>query len=161
MKCYNHPEIEAVGVCTLCKRAVCSECGIEVQGKLVCRECLAAGKTGVQASDITDNDKMMALLSYVISLIALIILLSESGKQRRFQRYHAVHALSMFVALWLVIFLVGCLVSVVTLGVGSFLLPFFGLLYYVPMIYYGVQAYQGKYVNVPLVTDFVRGQGWV
>jgi uncharacterized membrane protein len=159
MKCYNHPETDAVGACVSCNKAVCSECGVEVEGRLLCRECLAAGKGGPASSEITDNDKMMGLLSYVITFIVpVIILLSESSKQRRFQRYHAIHALIMGVALWTVTILLGTIISIVTLGLGSCcVLP----LPYIPMIYYGIQAYQGEYADIPLVTDFARSQGWV
>ncbi|MBN1317786.1 MAG: DUF4870 domain-containing protein [Anaerolineales bacterium] len=162
MKCYYHPEMDAVGTCVVCHKAVCSGCGIEVQGKLVCRECLKAEKTDGLALEITDNDKMMALLSYVISIIVpLIILLSESSKQRKFQRYHAVHALATASVLWVVITLASCFVTIITLGYGSCLALPLMLLPYIPMIYYGVQAYQGRYVDIPLVTDFVKNQGWV
>jgi hypothetical protein len=34
------------------------------------------------------------------------------------------------------------------------------LLWWVYLIYLGILAYQGKDVNVPLVTDFVKNQGW-
>ena len=37
MKCYNHPERDAVGVCVGCgKAAVCKECAVEVDGKIYC-----------------------------------------------------------------------------------------------------------------------------
>ena len=163
MKCNAHAEVDAVGTCVSCNRAVCHECAVEVQGRLICRVCLASGKTSSQSpSDITDNDRMMGLLAHVIQFIVpLIILLSESGKQRRFQRYHAVHSLVVSVVLWVVMLLVICLVSVFTLGYGScFVLPL-AFLPYIPAVYYGVQAYQGRYIEVPLVTDFAEGQGWV
>ena len=44
MKCYVHPEVDSVGTCTSCGRSVCRDCAIETQGKIVCRNCLAAGK---------------------------------------------------------------------------------------------------------------------
>jgi hypothetical protein len=43
----------------------------------MCRECLAVEKGVPASSEITDNDKMMALLAYIITFIVpLIILLS-------------------------------------------------------------------------------------
>jgi len=167
MRCYNHPEVDAVGTCVSCNRAVCSECGIEVQGKLMCRECLAAGRTATQvSSDITDNDKMMALLAYVIGVVVpLIILLSETGKRRLFQRYHAVHSLILSAILFFVTLLVGCTIGLVlellTAGLGTCCLLPLMIAPYGIAVYYGIQAYQGKYVEIPLITDFARGQGWV
>lgn len=51
MKCYVHPESETVGACTRCGRGICSECAVEVQGKLVCRPCLATGATASSDKD--------------------------------------------------------------------------------------------------------------
>jgi len=51
MKCYVHPEVDPVGTCTSCGRGICGECAVEVQGKLVCRDCLAAGKVATRKYD--------------------------------------------------------------------------------------------------------------
>jgi TM2 domain-containing membrane protein YozV len=53
MNCYVHPENEAIGTCTSCGRPICRECAVEMQGKLICRQCLASGKV----STITKTDK--------------------------------------------------------------------------------------------------------
>lgn len=39
MRCYVHPEAEAVGICVRCGRAVCLDCQQERHGRIVCREC--------------------------------------------------------------------------------------------------------------------------
>ncbi len=45
-------------------------------------------------NDVTDNDKLMALLAYALPfIVSIVILLTESGKTRPFQRYHAVSSL--------------------------------------------------------------------
>ncbi|MGD2207602.1 MAG: hypothetical protein PVH17_12585, partial [Anaerolineae bacterium] len=46
------------------------------------------------AGDISDNDKLMAALSYPIPIVAIIILLAEDMKARPFQKFHAVQALA-------------------------------------------------------------------
>ena len=51
MKCYVHPEAEAIGACPKCGRAICRECAVEVQGKLICRNCLASGEVATQEKD--------------------------------------------------------------------------------------------------------------
>jgi len=35
-----------------------------------------------------------------------------------------------------------------------------GLLLWFAMIYWGIQAYQGKYVTIRWLRDFVKNQGW-
>ena len=55
MKCYVHPDADAVGTCSSCGRAICEACGVDVRGRLTCRECLATGsalaKTGTGERD--------------------------------------------------------------------------------------------------------------
>ena len=39
MKCYKHPKVNAVGVCSECGKGVCSKCSVEVSGKIYCKSC--------------------------------------------------------------------------------------------------------------------------
>lgn len=39
MKCAFHPEVDAVGVCSNCGRAVCEECKTAIGGKIYCPNC--------------------------------------------------------------------------------------------------------------------------
>lgn len=38
MKCTNHPEVDAQGMCVYCGKAFCSECLVEVKGKMYCKD---------------------------------------------------------------------------------------------------------------------------
>ena len=38
MKCTNHPEREADGVCAYCGKPFCKECLVEVKGRMYCKE---------------------------------------------------------------------------------------------------------------------------
>ena len=114
--------------------------------------------------EMNDNDKLMALLAYLLSpLVPAIILFSES-KNRPYQKYHAVQALGLVVAEF-VAAIVLCIVSTIcatfTLGLG-------GLLYclifvvYIPQIYYGIVAYsQPNYFEIPVLTNFMVQQKWL
>lgn len=115
---------------------------------------------------VSENDRMMGLLSYVFTLIIpLVILLSESGKRRPFQRYHAIHSLALsailFVVSVILICTVGVVIELLTGGLGICCLLPLALVPYALSIYYGVQAYQGQYAVIPVVTDFAKSQGWV
>ncbi len=47
MKCYYHPDKDAVGVCVRCGKAVCAEDSVIIDGKLYCKECSKTiGSTG-------------------------------------------------------------------------------------------------------------------
>ena len=81
--------------------------------------------------EITSNDKLMAALSYPIGIVAIVILLVEDMKSRPFQKYHAVQALAVNVVLIVLTF------------------------------YWAYLAYQGQYFDIPGLTPFLKGQGWL
>ncbi|MBI2845190.1 MAG: DUF4870 domain-containing protein [Chloroflexi bacterium] len=113
---------------------------------------------------VSDNDRTMSLLAYIIGIIVpLLILLSESSKNRPFQRYHAINSLGVWAAalaywipFWCCIFLLGYLFPLL-----GCLFLFLGFLPWIPFIYYGLQAYQGKHFEIPVVTKFMKSQGWL
>ena len=114
--------------------------------------------------ELTDQDKLMAALSYPIPIVAIIILLLEEMKDRPFQKFHAVQALAINIALWVIVLILSCVlgtvVGLVTLGIGSIcgLVP---LLLWFVTLYWAYLAYQGQYFDIPVITDFIKGQGWV
>lgn len=98
-----------------------------------------------QMNEITSDDKLWALLSYLVPIVAIVVLLMEDKKSRPFIKFHAVQAIAVTVVL--------TILATVTLGCG-------GILFLV-MIYWGIKAYQGEYVTIPFITDFIKNQGWV
>ncbi|HTY91940.1 MAG TPA: hypothetical protein VMC84_12260 [Methanocella sp.] len=40
MKCNTHPDVDAVGTCTSCGKAVCADCAAEKDGKVFCKTCV-------------------------------------------------------------------------------------------------------------------------
>ena len=102
-------------------------------------------------TEITSDDKLWALLAYVLSpLVPVIILLLEDKKSRPFIREHNVQAL----VLGLINLILGTILSfTVVLACVPFLI-------WIYMVYLGIQAYQGQSVTIPVITDFVKNQGW-
>jgi uncharacterized membrane protein len=101
--------------------------------------------------ETSSDDKLWALLAYVLSpLIPVIILLLEDKKDRPFIKAHNGQAL----VLGLVNLVLGMVLSfTVVLACVPFLV-------WIYMVYLGIQAYQGQYVTIPVITDFVKNQGW-
>jgi uncharacterized membrane protein len=102
--------------------------------------------------ETTSDDKLWAALAYVFTpLIPIILLLLADKKDRPFIKAHNMQALIWGVALYIVgaitspIFGLGCLVWLV-----GFILQ----------LYWAYQSYQGKFVTIPVLTDFVKNQGW-
>ena len=102
-------------------------------------------------SEINDQDKLMAALSYPIGIVAIVILLIEDMKSRPFQKYHAVQALAVNIVL---------IVLSIVLG-WTVILACVPLLLWFVTIYWAIKAYQGEYLEIPILTDFLKKQGWL
>jgi len=50
MKCAVHPDVDAVGYCRNCGKALCAQCTRDVHGALYCENCLAAVMAPPQAA---------------------------------------------------------------------------------------------------------------
>jgi len=97
----------------------------------------------------TDDDRLWAALAYVFTpLVPIIILLIEDKKNRPFIRGHNLQAL-----VW------GILMYIIS-SLTSFLLCIPGLIMFAITLYWAYQAYQGKTVEIPVISKLVRDQGW-
>ena len=101
------------------------------------------------AEDITSDDKLWAALGYPIPLIAIIALLMEDKKDRKFIKFHAVQSIVLNVALWIVIILL----SLPTAGCISLL--------WLITLWPAYDSYQGKYTEIPFISNFVKNQNWI
>ena len=104
--------------------------------------------------NITDDDKLWAMLSYLIPLIAIVVLFMEDKKARKFIKYHSVQALAFFV----VYFILAAILSAITLGILAFIV---GPLAFVLYIVFCIKAYQGQWFEIPWLTNFCKKQGWM
>lgn len=94
---------------------------------------------------ITSDDKLWAMLSYlpvIWPIIAILMLVMEDKKNRPYIKFNAVQSI--------VVGLIALLTSAFCVGV----------LIYLYMFYLAYLAYQGEQVTVPVVTDFIKNQGW-
>lgn len=101
--------------------------------------------------EVTSDDKLWAALAYVFTpLVPIIILLIEEKKNRPFIRAHNIQAL-----VWGVVFYIIVAITSVFL-VGLCIWPL-GLIL---QLYWAYKAYQGSNIEIPVITNFVRNQGW-
>ncbi len=99
--------------------------------------------------EITSDDKLWAALAYFFApIISIVILLMDDKKERPFIKAHNVQALVAGIAMSIII----VPIAAITLGCGSII--------YLIMWFWAYKAYQGEYINIPLITDFVKNQGW-
>ena len=126
---------------------------------------MTGGPVNPPAGDVNDNDRLMSLLAYILGVIVpIIILVSEEMKNRPFQRYHAIQSLGLSAAS-LIYSIVACvlytLLTAITAGILGVCLWVIFFVPLVPMILYGIKAYQGEWVVIPVLTDFMKKQGWL
>lgn len=112
------------------------------------------------ADDITDNDKLMAALSYPIPIVALIILIAEDMKARPFQKFHAVQAIAANIVLWIAIIVLGCVLGTLSAFLGGICGMATILLWFITL-YWAYEAYQGKYFEIKWLTEFLKSQNWL
>jgi uncharacterized membrane protein len=94
--------------------------------------------------DITSDDKLWAALGYVIPVIAIVVLFMEDKKNRPYVKFNAVQSIVVSVVL--------SIVATITFGCGSIL--------FLALFWWAYQAYQGQDVRIPMISDFIRNQGW-
>ena len=94
--------------------------------------------------DVTSDDKLWAMLGYVFPIIAIVVLFMEDKKNRPYIKFNAVQSLVATVVL--------SILATVTFGCGSIL--------FLALFWWAYQAYQGQDVKIPMISDFIRNQGW-
>jgi uncharacterized membrane protein len=103
-------------------------------------------------SDITSDDKLWALLAYILSpVVPIIILFMEDKKNRPFLKAHNAQAL----VFGIVGYVIGSVLSPVV-GIGCLV----WLVYIIFAIIWGIKANKGEYVEIPVITNWVKSQGW-
>lgn len=68
MKCTNHPETDAVGVCQGCGISVCQQCKASLEGVL-CDSCLASDNSGVMRQFMIELAISGGLFVLALSLV--------------------------------------------------------------------------------------------
>ncbi len=125
--------------------------------------------TGPATGDVTSDDRLMAALAWVtlavlqLPIVSVVLLLAEGNKDRPFQRYHAVTSITFWVVAIGYEILAGIayvILGTVTLGCGFACLWVIFFLPHVVALYYALQAYNGKAVEIPVISEFVHKQGW-
>lgn len=120
----------------------------------------------------TNDDRVMAALAYASQLVnpiglvlPIIILVSETSKQRPFQRYHAVQSLAVsavigLLQLGLTVLASAAGATVIGILCLCFIVPAMIMLWLLPL-YYALIAYNGKRFRIPGLTQFLQDQRWL
>lgn len=132
MKCYLHNEAEAVGTCTRCGRAICSNCTLSVDNKMVCKECATALAEQTVHSRPGKDPFVAAILAIGGGILTGSLLFSLG------QLYNG--QIKKFIVLTLVNVFIGGIVAALYLG-GSFVTVGIGFLCCLPVFLLPVLIY--------------------
>jgi uncharacterized membrane protein len=103
-------------------------------------------------NDVTSDDRLWGLLSYIFTpLVPIIVLLMEDKKNRPFLKAHNTQALILGI---IEVVISGVLSPV--LGIGCIV----GVAALVVNILYALKANKGEVFEIPVITNFVKQQGW-
>lgn len=96
-------------------------------------------------NEVTSDDRLMAALAYFFSpIVPIIFLLMEDKKNRPFIKAHNVQAL-----------IVGILITAIAAATACI-----GSILWLVSLWFAYKAYKGEYINIPVISDFVKKQGW-
>lgn len=103
------------------------------------------------SASATSDDKLWAALAYVFTpLLPIVIALMEDKKNRPYIKQHYMQALVWGVAAIVLYFVLSATVILFCIS----------WVVYIPQLFWAYQAYQGKAVTIPVISNFVKNQGW-
>lgn len=129
-----------------------------------------AAATATTAVEASSDDRLISALNWLgllllqLPLVSIVMLLADGNKNRPFQRHHALHAIGfwfgaiVYEVVAAIIFTIG---SLITFGLGALCLWVIFFLPHLLALVYAWQAYQGKELNIPIVTRIMKQQGWL
>ena len=101
--------------------------------------------------NITSEDKLWAALSYIFTpIVPIILLLMDDKKDRPYLKAHYPQALAFGVIVYILTFVLAWVIIGALIGLAGFVVS----------IIWAIKAYNGEYVEIPIITDFVKNQGW-
>lgn len=147
--------------CSNCGAAVegrfCAQCGSQVAGGTAQAAGVPPGAAPLSAASSGLSDNAAGALCYALLLITgVLFLLLEPYNKNRAVRFHAMQAILLNVAWFVVWFACSIILGFVHLGV--FLLPLVWLGFLVLWIYMIITTYQGKTVVLPVIGQLAQQQ---
>lgn len=108
------------------------------------------------------SDNAAAAIAYITIIPAIIFLVLEPYNRKPFIRFHAMQCIGLHVlwfAIWIVLMIVGMVLSVIHLGLITLLLwPICWIGLVVLWIICIISAAQGKWFKIPFIGDFAQKQ---
>lgn len=127
-------------------------------------------KSAAEVAESSSDDRLVSALAWLsmvilqLPIVSIVQLLSVTNRERPFQRHHAVTSLLFYaggIVYEIVAGIAYVILGLLTLGIGFACL---WVIFFVPHLfglYFALQAYNGKRVELPGLSSFGRNQGWI
>lgn len=79
MKCYNHPQIDAVGTCSQCGKGGCRDCIEDVGGAMLCENCFNLHKGAQEAEENAVVASQMSVVNRSKKIVRVSLILGVVG----------------------------------------------------------------------------------
>jgi len=101
---------------------------------------------------VTSDDRLWVVLCFLLApILPLVTLFLDNKKDRPFIKYHTVPTLILGV-------FEGIVVAILSwIPVVNCIVPFI----YIINIIYAIKANKGVNIDIPVITQFAKGQGWL
>lgn len=101
---------------------------------------------------VTSDDRLWVVLCFLLApILPLVTLFLDNKKDRPFIKYHTVPTLILGVV-------EGIVVAILSwIPVVNCIVPFI----YIINIIYAIKANKGVNIDIPVITQFAKGQGWL
>ena len=104
-----------------------------------------------QNPEVTSDDRIWVILCFLLTPInPIVTLFLEDKKNRPYIKYHTMPTLGLGVAEWIFVSIFALIPIIGYLG---------GLVWIINIIY-AVKANSGNNVDIPVISEFVKKQGW-
>lgn len=160
MKCYTHNDVDAVGTCTSCGKALCQQCALTVNGKIMCKDCTVekAGHSGSPVAADRKKPVFALLLSLAGGIVTGSLLFSlgqlYNGQIKKFVLMTLANLLMG--AIYAIAIVAYVIIGIFTLGIGCIvLLP----LLFLPLFIYGYEIYDA-YVTADRISRGELVKDW-
>ena len=88
----------------------------------------------------------------------------EARQQKAGKKSRVLAQLTVLVSIpagaWVLVTLLGCILAAITFFIGG-VCGFGAILLWFITVYWAYEAYQGKYFEIPWLTEFLKGQNWL
>jgi uncharacterized membrane protein len=113
---------------------------------------------GGRPGPASDTSKILAAVGYIFWPVALVTILIDPYKDEKFTKFHGTQALGLWVA-WAILG-IGLSILAAIPFVG-WILGILGFLAWIAAVVYAIvlaiQAFQGNYMEIPLIYGFIKG----